>query len=225
MLADAIQSGAEDDGVAHLRVKQRFHAKMIPRAEQALARPVPYGKCEITKQVLDTFLAPGPVGPEQQFNVGHAPVTGSPRAASFRIRSACASTRASATIHTWPSSVNGWDSRPDSSVARSSAWPKPTLPSTETRCSSGPRKDMKFVIRRRSARSTGAPSTWTMPTIPLIVLPDPPDLIPVRTACRETSPDLRAGVRARCRIPGAARLRRRQGGRGRRERRLRAITL
>ena len=76
MLADAIQSGAEDDGVAHLRVKQRFHAKMIPRAEQALARPVPYGKCEITKQVLDTFLAPGPVGPEQQFNVGHAPVHG-----------------------------------------------------------------------------------------------------------------------------------------------------
>ena len=76
MLADAIQSGAEDDGVAHLRVKQRLHTKVIPRAEQALARPVPYGKCEITKQVLDTFLAPGPVGPEQQFNVGHAPVHG-----------------------------------------------------------------------------------------------------------------------------------------------------
>src|SRR5207247_6532593 len=44
-------------------------------------------------------------------------------------------------------------------------------------------------------------------------------------ACRETSPDLRAGVRARCRIPGAARLRRRQGGRGRRERRLRAMKM
>src|SRR5207253_11361925 len=69
MLADAVQGVAEDHGPAQMRVKEWLHSKMIPRAEQALARPVPHGKGKIAEQVLDTFLTPRPIGPQKQLDV------------------------------------------------------------------------------------------------------------------------------------------------------------
>ena len=132
MLADAIEGIAEDQRLADVSVEERLDSQVVARAKEALPRPVPDGEGEVAQQMLDAILAPGLVGAQDQLDIGGVrerdfrdPGLGVGASSSRR-----ASTRASATIQTWPSRVKGCRSCSDSSVVLSRVWPNPTLPST-----------------------------------------------------------------------------------------------
>ena len=70
MLANAIESIAEYEGLAHTSVEERLDSQMIASTEEALPGAVPNGEGKIAEQAVDTALAPGLVGTQDEFDIG-----------------------------------------------------------------------------------------------------------------------------------------------------------
>src|ERR1051326_253569 len=69
MLPNAVKRIADDQGVSHLCVIKRFNTEPIARAKQLAPGPVPDGKREVTKQMIEAGFAPNFIGMQDQLSV------------------------------------------------------------------------------------------------------------------------------------------------------------
>ena len=74
--ANAVQSVAEDQPPLGLGIVKGLNPKLVTRAEQRLALPIPDGETKVSQQVLEASLAPGGVGAKNQLSIASATRTG-----------------------------------------------------------------------------------------------------------------------------------------------------